>query len=279
MSNEQQNKNNSIFVVPIVYGTCAFWLGKKADETVSHKWCIFVRGNNSEDISSVIKEVSFTLHTSFTNHIRTISTPPYELYESGWGEFDIKITIYLHDPNLKSLEFVHGLKLYPFLPHHSQSTKKPVLSENYDEIILVNPKMDYFPKLSIEKAEQINENDIKKKQEKKEKAYEKMNNQEESESVEINDINLIEDNLNGVNEEQSVGVAITDNLGNKNPSYFSGIDMFFFPISDENNFKQLQEVNSFVTKEISRLKYALEENDLNILGIKRSIKEITSKFK
>jgi YEATS domain-containing protein 4 len=30
-------------VVPICYGTCAYWLGKKADEYHSHKWTVYLR--------------------------------------------------------------------------------------------------------------------------------------------------------------------------------------------------------------------------------------------
>src|SRR5436309_2736818 len=97
--------NNEIIIKPIIYGSIAFWLGKKADETFTHKWCVYVRGVNNEDISYFIKEVVFTLHTSFTNHNRVVNKWPYELYEAGWGEFDIKITIYLIDETLKPLEF------------------------------------------------------------------------------------------------------------------------------------------------------------------------------
>ncbi len=132
--------NSDIIIKPIVYGSVAFWLGKKADETVSHKWCVYVRGLNNEDISYFVKEVVFTLHSSFTNHVRTINKFPFELYEVGWGQFDIIITIYLKDETSKPIEFIHPLKLYPTQPHVSMSTKKPVVSESYDEIVFVNPE-------------------------------------------------------------------------------------------------------------------------------------------
>lgn len=133
-------KSNDIIIKQFVYGSIAFWLGKKADETVSHKWCVYVRGVNNEDISYFVKEVVFTLHSSFTNHIRVVTKYPFELYEVGWGQFDIIITIHLIDENAKPIELVHPLKLYPSQPHAAMSTKKPVVSESYEEIVFVNPK-------------------------------------------------------------------------------------------------------------------------------------------
>ena len=37
-------------------------------------------------------QVTFTLHPSFKNPVRVKEVPPYEVTESGWGEFDIGIT-------------------------------------------------------------------------------------------------------------------------------------------------------------------------------------------
>jgi transcription initiation factor IIF auxiliary subunit len=132
--------NSSVIITkPIVYGSIAFWLGKKAEESISHKWCVYVRGVNNEDISYFVKDVTFTLHSSFEQNVRTVSKWPFELYEGGWGEFDIKITIQLIDEAIKPIEFVHSLKLYPTQQHVSLSIKKPIVSETYDEIIFVNP--------------------------------------------------------------------------------------------------------------------------------------------
>lgn len=36
---------------PIVYGTIATWLGRKADEKKTHSWICYVRGVNNEDLS------------------------------------------------------------------------------------------------------------------------------------------------------------------------------------------------------------------------------------
>ena len=128
----------SMVIKPLITGSVAYWLGKKADTTVSHKWVVYLRGDNNEDLSTYVKEVVFTLHESFVNKCRSFTKPPYEVHEVGWGEFDIIITIKFIDETLKPLELHHALKFY----HGSSalSTRKPVISENYDEVIFVNPK-------------------------------------------------------------------------------------------------------------------------------------------
>lgn len=62
----------------------------------SHKWTVYVRGATNEDLSVVIKRVVFHLHPSFNNPTRVVESPPFELSESGWGEFEIAITLVFH---------------------------------------------------------------------------------------------------------------------------------------------------------------------------------------
>lgn len=38
-------------------------------------------------------QATFVLHESFTNPRRDVEFPPYELTETGWGEFDIVVTV------------------------------------------------------------------------------------------------------------------------------------------------------------------------------------------
>jgi YEATS domain-containing protein 4 len=40
--------------------------------------------------------VTFVLHESFQNPKRDHVSPPYELTEVGWGEFDIVVTVHFH---------------------------------------------------------------------------------------------------------------------------------------------------------------------------------------
>ncbi|CAL0329276.1 unnamed protein product [Lupinus luteus] len=126
--------------IPIVYGNIAFWLGKKASEYHSHKWTVYVRGSTNEELGQFIKRAVFQLHSSFNNPTRVVNSPPFELSESGWGEFEIAITIYFHsDICDKPLNLYHHLKLYPEDENSSMSTKKPVVVECYDEIVFPDP--------------------------------------------------------------------------------------------------------------------------------------------
>lgn len=87
--------------LPIVYGSIAFYLGKKADEFQTHEWTLFVRGPNHEDISAAISKVVFQLHASFAQPVRELTQPPFEVTERGWGEFEAEIRIVWKDSTEK----------------------------------------------------------------------------------------------------------------------------------------------------------------------------------
>lgn len=94
---------NTTACVPIVYGSCAFYLGKKADEFQTHQWTLYLRGpNGDEDLSAVISKVIFQLHASFAQPMRELTEPPFEVTERGWGEFEAQIRIVWKDPSEKS---------------------------------------------------------------------------------------------------------------------------------------------------------------------------------
>ncbi|KAG5547804.1 hypothetical protein RHGRI_013480 [Rhododendron griersonianum] len=134
--------------VPIVFGSIAFWLGKKASEFQSHKWTVYVRGATNEDLGVVVKRAVFQLHASFNNPTRVLESPPFEVSESGWGEFEIAITLHFHsDICEKPLHLFHHLKLYPEDESGSLSTKKPVVMESYDEIVLTEPSEGFFARV------------------------------------------------------------------------------------------------------------------------------------
>ena len=100
-------------VLKLAIGTVAFWLGKKASEYHSHKWTVYVRGLNRQDISSYVSKVTFQLHASFPNPIRVIDAPPFELTETGWGEFEIGVKLHFaHETREKDVELFHALRLY-----------------------------------------------------------------------------------------------------------------------------------------------------------------------
>lgn len=58
---------------PVVVGTVAYWLGKRADDQKTHKWTAYIRGPSNEDLTYFIKRVVFKLHESFKNPKRGMS--------------------------------------------------------------------------------------------------------------------------------------------------------------------------------------------------------------
>ena len=81
---------HTVACLPIVYGSVAFYLGKKADENNTHQWTLYLRGPNNEDLSACVEKVVFQLHASFAQPLRELTAPPYEVTERGWGEFEGK---------------------------------------------------------------------------------------------------------------------------------------------------------------------------------------------
>lgn len=152
---------NTTASLPIVYGSIAFYLGKKADELETHEWTLFLRGPNQADDhlnSLVISKVVFQLHPSFAQTTRELTEPPYEVTERGWGEFEAQIRIHWKDPSEQTTIVNHSLKLYPqgmpSTPSASknelvqQSMEKPVFSETYDEVVFTNPTESFFRSLT-----------------------------------------------------------------------------------------------------------------------------------
>ncbi|KAI9007387.1 yeats family-domain-containing protein [Gaertneriomyces semiglobifer] len=136
---------------PIIYGSTATLLKsseKSADETHTHKWSVYVRGIHNEDLSIWIKKVTFKLHESFENPKRDVEEAPFEINETGWGEFDIQIKIHIQDylEAKATIQLQHTLRL-----HHtdvSTAASKPVISEHYEEIIFKDPTEEAYAKLT-----------------------------------------------------------------------------------------------------------------------------------
>ncbi|KAG7354386.1 YEATS family protein [Nitzschia inconspicua] len=152
--------------LPIVYGSIAYFLGKKADENQTHEWTLFLRGPNHEDLSPAIAKVIFQLHPSFAQPTRELTTPPYKVTERGWGEFEAQIHIHWKDATEKTTIVNHTIKLYPpgtppnVLP---TDTETPVVAETYDEVVFTDPSESFFRALTevpaMEKVELFSEED------------------------------------------------------------------------------------------------------------------------
>jgi len=140
MSLDPKSKSVSI-VKPIVYGNLARYFGKKREEDGhTHQWTIYVKPYNNEDMSVYVKRVQFKLHESYANSTRVVLKPPYEVTETGWGEFEIAIKIFFQDPNERPVTVYHLLKLF-----QSETDimlgKKQLVVELYDEMIFQDPSI------------------------------------------------------------------------------------------------------------------------------------------
>lgn len=125
-----------------MYGNIARYFGKKREEDGhTHQWTVYVKPYYNEDMSGYVKKVHFKLHESYANQNRIVVKPPYEISETGWGEFEIVIKIHFHDPNERPVTMYHILKLF-----HSGGTQdlgaeqgKGLVAESYDEIVFQDP--------------------------------------------------------------------------------------------------------------------------------------------
>ncbi|KAF8372808.1 gfl-1 [Pristionchus pacificus] len=129
---------------PIVYGNTATPFGyKRESDGHSHQWTVFVKPYHYEDPSLYIRKVQFKLHDSYANPTRVVEKPPFEVTETGWGEFEVQMRIYFVDSNEKPITAFHYIRLFQpivTLPNGSQQ----VVSEYYDEIVFQEPTMALY---------------------------------------------------------------------------------------------------------------------------------------
>mmetsp|Transcript_10970 Transcript_10970/g.29448 ORF Transcript_10970/g.29448 Transcript_10970/m.29448 type:complete len:242 (-) Transcript_10970:414-1139(-) len=136
-SGAQQRVKGRVFVQPVVCGSVSQWLGPDADQFRSHRWRVYLRGVRNEDLSFFIDHVEFVLHETLQPPVRIVRSPPYEVEEYGWGEFEIIVRIHFVDKLEKPLDLFHFLRLFP--TSGARLSQEPVVSEQYDEVILSEP--------------------------------------------------------------------------------------------------------------------------------------------
>ena len=128
----------------------------------THQWRLFVRPFDENDLSlyNVIESVTFHLHESFQNAHRNITTPPFEITENGWGEFEAMIDI-TFKYNLGELHYKHSIVLF----NSDKKQKNGLTHTMFDEIIFINPSEEAVkalysqPDISFDWRSKINEKD------------------------------------------------------------------------------------------------------------------------
>ncbi|GAA5990601.1 hypothetical protein JCM5350_001050 [Sporobolomyces pararoseus] len=117
---------------PIIYGNSTTLLTEQERQGTdhTHRWTVGIRSaaslarlnshpnhqiGGADDLSYMIKKVTFKLYETYKNPLRTIESPPFEVTETGWGEFDIVIKIFFQpEASEKPLTLNHHLKLHPW---------------------------------------------------------------------------------------------------------------------------------------------------------------------
>ncbi|RZF49143.1 hypothetical protein LSTR_LSTR008429 [Laodelphax striatellus] len=138
-------------VKPIVFGNYARYFGKKREEDGhTHEWTVYLKPYLNEDISKYVRKVHFKLHDSYSTPNRIITKPPFEVAETGWGEFEISIKIYFYDPNERPVNLYHILKLFQGSEVANAATlgKHTIVSEFYEELIFQEPTQNMLSALS-----------------------------------------------------------------------------------------------------------------------------------
>eukprot|EP00656_Telonema_subtile_P018800 TRINITY_DN20206_c0_g1_i1.p1 TRINITY_DN20206_c0_g1~~TRINITY_DN20206_c0_g1_i1.p1 ORF type:complete len:218 (-),score=46.53 TRINITY_DN20206_c0_g1_i1:122-775(-) len=138
----------------LAWGTEAWWLGQRSTEQMTHRWTCYVRSaapgdeegppGPEDQLGTFVKKVVFRLHSSFTNPTRVVQKPPFQVTATGWGEFEIAIRVYFMDPTEDCIDLFQTLKLFPKSEDELLTPKKPVLSEQRDEIVFNDPTLTFY---------------------------------------------------------------------------------------------------------------------------------------
>ncbi|GAA6013601.1 hypothetical protein JCM11491_002721 [Sporobolomyces phaffii] len=117
---------------PVIYGNSTTLLAEHERQGTdhTHRWTVGIRSaaslarlnshpnhqiGGADDLSYMIKKVTFKLYETYKNPLRTIESPPFEVTETGWGEFDIIIKVFfVLEASEKPLTLNHHLKLHPW---------------------------------------------------------------------------------------------------------------------------------------------------------------------
>ena len=74
--------------------------------------------------------------------MRTIEQVPFEVTETGWGEFEVQMKLFfVPEANEKAQTLWHGLKLHPFGDdiEGKRERREPVTSQVYEEVTFTEP--------------------------------------------------------------------------------------------------------------------------------------------
>ena len=80
-----------------------------------------------------------------------IESPPFEVSESGWGEFEVQLKLYfVPEAGEKAQTLWHALKLHPYGDDADgqRLRRDAIVSQNYEEVIFSEPVEAFFDVLT-----------------------------------------------------------------------------------------------------------------------------------
>lgn len=119
-------------------------------------WKVYVRPlPNGPDITSWLKKVQFKLHHTYENASRTIEAPgPFEVKETGYGEFGVEIRLYFaSESGEKALYREHYLVLGPYGSDEQKARQErdnKIVAERMETIEFNEPATEFFRTLTSE---------------------------------------------------------------------------------------------------------------------------------
>jgi len=144
---------------PFIYGTTARPFDEKTNpkpagipDDHTHSWTVFVKGVDDVDITYWLRRVQFKLHESIPNHVRMIDGEkgkPFQIHETGWGEFEIAIKLYyVPESSEKPQTLYHHLRLHPYgrteEEKESMRLNGEVISWTYEEQLFNEPYEPFY---------------------------------------------------------------------------------------------------------------------------------------
>lgn len=123
-------------------------------------WKVYVRPlPNGPDITTWLKKVQFKLHHTYADASRTIEAPgPFEVTETGYGEFGVEIRLYFApESGEKAVYREHYLVLAPYGSEEQRARQErdnKIIAERLETIEFNEPTQEFYKSLTSE--EQFN---------------------------------------------------------------------------------------------------------------------------
>jgi YEATS domain-containing protein 4 len=118
-------------------------------------WRVYVKALDSgPSLDTWLKKVQFKLHMTYADPSRTIEAPPFQIQETGYGEFDIEMRLYFDSSSGEKAQYrSHRLRLEPYGSEEQQKMQKEVnmvTSETCEIVEFNEPSHEFFAKMTAE---------------------------------------------------------------------------------------------------------------------------------